>query len=252
MIFKSDFSTKRNSIFILNILVFSFGILLNLIGFLGNDYWLDGVKIQIARNIFISVGCSLIATAIVTFFYSKYQNRIDRMRELVYTWGLENIYETRAIMNEVADKKQLVAKKSLDAIGFGFSSWRLHKNSEVIAMLKRGVKIRILSPSPDSPFLDQRDLDEDEEQGRTASTIRHLEHWVQDLSSYGDIELRHYTALPLDFYFRIDDTLFIGPYMYKQQSQHTVSYEFSKNGKMYSDYTEYFEKIWEVAEPFQF
>lgn len=215
-------------------------------GCAGNDFWWKE-KAEIIRTILISVGCSLIATSIVTYFYMKYQAKHQKVKELMDIWGLRGIYETRSLMNSAADEAQESARKCVDAIGFGFSSWRQNKAREVRQMLQRGVKIRLLSPLPDTEFVKQREKDEEVAQGNISQSIHLLHKWVDGLKKYGDIELRFYKSLPLDFYFRVDDALFIGPYLYKKQSQQTVSYEFCRSGNMFSEYTQYFEIVWKDA-----
>lgn len=230
-----------------NGIVLTIGIIFILVGLLGNDFWMPVEKIETARNILISVGCSLVATAIVTYFNGKYQLKRQKIKELIDVWGLEEIFETRAIMNQEADRKQSEAKHCLDAIGFGFSSWRQNKEKEVIEMLKRGVKIRIISPVPDTHIILQRENDEEAATGQISKSIHLLQNWVEGLQKYGNIEIRFYKSLPLDFYFRIDDTLFLGPYLYKKQSQQTVSYQFNKHGRMFEEYKDYFETVWADA-----
>lgn len=171
----------------------------------------------------------------------------QRILEVAGEWGLENIYATRSIMNAECDKKQQSAKASIDVVAFGLSSWRQNCNDEIISLLKRKVKIRILAPQPDSDFIRQRELDEEKLPGSIKNDIEKLQEWVTTLKEIGDIELRLYSWLPMDFYFRVDDSLFIGPYMYHKQSQQTVSYEYSANGQMFNIYTAYFENIWKLA-----
>ncbi len=49
---------------------------------------------------------------------------------------------------------------------------------------------------------------------------------------------------PLDLYFRVDNHVFIGPYLYGKTSQQTITYEFGKGGNGYTYYTKYFEDLW--------
>ena len=50
--------------------------------------------------------------------------------------------------------------------------------------------------------------------------------------------------MPLDFYCKIDDNLYVGPYLYGKESQQTISYRFSPNGKGFKYYSNYFETLW--------
>ena len=60
----------------------------------------------------------------------------------------------------------------------------------------------------------------------------------------GTIIIKYYDAMPLDFYWRIDDVLYTGPYWFGTASQQTVTYKFSKGGRGFSLYSNYFEDLW--------
>lgn len=50
--------------------------------------------------------------------------------------------------------------------------------------------------------------------------------------------------MTLDFYWRVDDEMYIGPYWYGIGSQQTITYKFKKGKKAFELYEEYFEKLW--------
>ena len=50
--------------------------------------------------------------------------------------------------------------------------------------------------------------------------------------------------MTLDFYWRVDDELYIGPYWYGISSQQTITYKFSEGGKGFNQYTSYFDDLW--------
>ncbi len=47
--------------------------------------------------------------------------------------------------------------------------------------------------------------------------------------------------------YRIDDILFIGPHFYKKSSKSTVTYEINKQGWIFNEYLEEFERLWKDA-----
>ncbi len=162
-------------------------------------------------------------------------------------WRLVDIYKTRGAMNADCDEFQDKAKEAIDVIGFGLSSWRDSSSEKIKELLKNGVKIRILAPNPEGSFVVQRAVDEGKEPSSIKYDIERLIDWCEDLKACGDIEIRTYDWLPMDFYFRVDNALFIGPYLYGKGSQQTVSYQFQKDGLMFAYYNEYFERVWEKA-----
>ena len=50
--------------------------------------------------------------------------------------------------------------------------------------------------------------------------------------------------MTLDFYWRIDDELYVGPYLYGIPSQQTITYKFVNGGMGFKLYSEYFESLW--------
>lgn len=56
------------------------------------------------KNVLISVGCSLIASSIVSYLTSKYLMRMSRVKRIIEHWGLEAIFETRQEMNRSTDR----------------------------------------------------------------------------------------------------------------------------------------------------
>ena len=60
----------------------------------------------------------------------------------------------------------------------------------------------------------------------------------------GHISLRYYESFPLEFYFFVDHTIFVGPYQYGIDSQQTISMEYGE-GKAYDFYTAYFKERWD-------
>lgn len=50
--------------------------------------------------------------------------------------------------------------------------------------------------------------------------------------------------MTLDFYWRVDNVVYIGPYWNGYESQQTITYKYIKGGKGFKTYTEYFQKLW--------
>jgi hypothetical protein len=204
------------------------------------------------RNILISIGCSLLASSIVTYLSSKYLAHISRIREIIQRWGLEGIYKTRQEMNRSTDEAFEYLENELDIIAFGLRSFRDAKTKIVKEKVKRGLRIRIITLKPSSGFIAQRERDEKEVPGQIKKTVMDLIKWVDELKKESpnpeNITIRFYDKLPEDFYFRVDDHIYIGPYLYGIASQQTISYEFKGNSTGYEYYKDYFEKLWNDPE----
>ena len=203
---------------------------------------------QNGKNILLSIGCSLIASSVVSYLTSKYLVRMNRIKHLVEHWGLEAIFETRQEMNRSTDIAFESLEKNLDIIAWGLKSFRDAKDKIVREKVKRGLEIRFVTLHPDSEYVKQREIDEKEAPGQIRHTILNLQKWIEDLQKIApkaeNIQVKYYNSLPEDFYFRVDDHVFIGPYLYGKSSQQTISYEFKApaHGAIY--YKDYFEWLW--------
>lgn len=225
-----------------NVVSFLVGAVVTLSGyFVPSESW---------STIVMSIGASIIASSAVVYIDSFYEVKFRAIRDVMEKWKLAAIYKTRGAMNADCDTAQVEAKKEIDVIGFGLSSWRDSSTDEIKELLKKGVKIRIMTPNPESPFVLQRARDEGQADDSIRHSINKLIEWGRELrDAGGNIEIRTYDWLPMDFYFRIDGVLFIGPYLYLKGSQQTVTFKFEKDGLMYAEYTAYFERVWNAAEP---
>lgn len=167
-------------------------------------------------------------------------------------WGLHNIYETRQEMNIRCNELYDDLHSRLDICAFGLKSFRDAKNTIIRKKVKNGLKIRILSPNPKSPYIEQREKDEDVASGDIGKQITALRRWVNKLQKDApephSVEHRYYNSLPLDFYWHQQNNIFIGPYMQNKGSQQTITYEFLAGGKGYDYYQTYFDDLWDDDE----
>ncbi|HEJ9535260.1 TPA: hypothetical protein ACKRJT_003404 [Proteus mirabilis] len=198
------------------------------------------------KNIQISVACSILASNIIMFLTSEYMLRSKRRTEIIDRWGGESIYKTRAEMNVSTNVSLSQCKKNIEIIAFGLKSFRETKTVEIENLLTNGVSIKILTLTPNSKILNLVDQRENLIEGSTKKSIEDLISWVSSLqlkSKKFNLEIRHYDSIPLDFYFKVDDRIYVGPYLKGMSSQQTISYEFSL-GEGYIYWSSYFSKIW--------
>ena len=207
----------------------------------------DIFLIKTEQNIWISIGCSLLASGIVILaqvilIEGKKVNPLEE-------WGLERIYEARSEKNKDSDTKLDKARYKVDAIAFGLKSFRAKNGKKVEKLLKKGVNIRILTmnPSADNQFLKQREAEEEETEGQIRNSINQLVDWAKKLNNRnykGRIEVKGYKCMTLDFYWRVDDEIYVGPYWFRVVSQQTITYKFNKGKKGFQLYEDYFEDLW--------
>lgn len=202
--------------------------------------------IRSQTGVWISIGCSLIASALVLLFTTMLIERVpfNPLNE----WKIERIFATRAEKNSDSDPELEHIEYCLDGIAFGLRSFRSKQTKRIELCLQRGVNIRLLTMDPNSDFVKQREREENETEGQITHTINELVKWADDLnakSHKGKIVVKGYKCMTLDFYWRLDDTLYIGPYLYGIPSQQTITFKFNKGGKGFQTYIDYFESLWD-------
>lgn len=198
--------------------------------------------------ILLSIGCSVIAAVIINIFeHYLTLPEVDLLRFLNY-WNLVNIFETRSDMNKVSNELMKKAKE-IDISSLGNKSLINYQGDLLKSRLRNGMKIRFLVPDKDSEFIKQREIDESATTGEIKNNINYLIDWVRstkdELNLKNDqIEIKVYTCLPTESIMRIDNHLFVGPFMIKKISQLTMAYQYKKGGNGYNYYRNYFNDIW--------
>lgn len=193
---------------------------------------------------FNGIGVSLLLSGILGIFMNVLFYRKTTQYEIYEDWNLKNIYPSRAIANLTIDAYQERARKRVDIIAFGLTSWRQAKENLIDSMLNNGVHIRIITMDPYCETLPIRDRMEGKTEGATKESILQLREFFQKTNKRKKVEIKYHRQLPLDFYFRVDDHIFVGPYLFGKESQQMITYEFERGGEGFNYYSEYFENLW--------
>lgn len=179
-------------------------------------------------------------------------SEFERVENIIGRWGVDKIFRTRAEKNYESDRiLESHSIKRLDGIAFGLRSFRTQRTNDIINCLKNGAKIRLLVMNPHSDFVIQRSREEHESDDSIAKSIEELIEWAKDVgsrSNNGSIQVKLYNSMTLDFYWRIDDCMYVGPYLYGVPSQQTITYKFNQNGLAFKQYEDYFERLWNNEE----
>lgn len=225
---------------LVNVFIACVGIIIIFIATLFND---------IVYTVLISIGTSILATAIVTYLNSKYLMKQSVINEMIQAYGLDGIYKTRAEAN--LETNELLKKaKSLEISAMGLKGFREAQGRFIAQKVSEGMKIRILTIDPSSLYLSKIDEDESNALGATQRSIEELIEWVRKLKESavleGQVEVRTYDRYPHDFYFCIDGDVFTGPY-HDKSSQQTITYKYLANTLGANLFTENFNEQWEKS-----
>lgn len=244
---KFNYYLDKLNLTLINLLTFIIGIIILFASLIIPNNPENSLTVDI-KTILISISCSMIASSIVAFLSAKYLLKQNQTKDIIDIWGLESIYETRTIMNESSNRYLNSMENNMDIIALGMRNFRDAQGSLIEKKVKKGVKIRILTLNPNSPFVSQREIEERDAEGAIKKTIEDLIEWVNVLKEIApnesNIEIKFYDTCPLDSYLRIDDHIYTGPNLYGLLSQQTISYEFKNNSKGYMYYNNYFNKLW--------
>lgn len=234
-----------------NIIILLIGFVLILIGLLTN--LIDGEKIfkidvLLIQSILISVGTSIIASGLISLLLVKYIYFYQgSLRNIVDEWGMRRI-DIRSNINPDINKKLDSMDIGMDIIAFGMRNFLSVQGDLLIEKLNRGCRIRILTITPNSPFVRQREIDELEMEGQIKNSIDFMIKWAKtaqgNLTDKGLISVKTYSGLPQDMYQKVDDYVYIGPFLYGKPSQQTIAYSFAPKSKGAEYYTSYFNKLW--------
>ena len=206
-------------------------------------------KQTLPSTILLSIGTSVFATAIVTYLSSKYLVRRSMVSDLIDKWGVQRIYRTRAEMNQVSNEL-LKNADHLDIIALGLKGFRESQGDILKGRIQAGMKLRILTLSAESDFLEMIDKREGLIHGATKKTIIQLKEWIDNMKQYqkydDQVQIKFYNGIPLDFYFGLKGAVFIGPY-WNKSSQQTLTYEYTDVALGAQLYKNYFEEQWNEA-----
>lgn len=205
-------------------------------------------KGNMTYDILISIGCSVVATAIITLFLlAVLPDDTEENAELT-AWGLKKIYDERRTATFPSNKWP---KSQLDYIAFGLKHFRAATgySSALLTRVRNGLHVRILTLHPNSEFV--RKQEKLENAVNLKADIEELIEWVKSMNTKlgnkpkGSIELKFYDCIPLHFYCRADSHIWVGPYLPGVASNNAITYEFHADSKGGKFYDEAFQDYWE-------
>lgn len=196
--------------------------------------------------ILLSVGCSILATAIISFLTSIYQIQETDALETIQKWGVAGVYETRAEINPETNEL-LKHTDVLEICAMGLSNFRDAQSDLIKKRISKGMVLKILTLDPSSSFLKDIDKAEKRPEGYTKQSIEQLFVWLAELTPLqkyaNQIEVRTYDHYPHDFFYCMDGIVYTGPYLPKA-SQQTITYKFLGKSKGAAYYKAHFDKLW--------
>jgi hypothetical protein len=213
---------------------------------------LSGVVLtQISMLEIKDVGVSLIASGLVTLFYFAYpKTTVEEEYHKLTKNKLTATYVTRDLKEEYSALLNSASKK-IDVLGLGLNKFREDNGEIVKQKCLQGVQVRFLVIDPESDSFKMRNLEEGDKMGETIRAPQEkLLEYVADTNQAvatkaagKKIQIKYYKSSPTTMIFRIDDVMFVGPYLHKRVSRNTCTFKLEK-GELFSQYEDHFEKLW--------
>lgn len=203
------------------------------------------------QPILVGVGCSLLAAGITgllvfgfVFLNSKISDQIEKLRE----FGLIDVFNLRSSgIRDEYNKRLVRVKREINVMGFGLRTLRQDYVDD-FSQWKLRAKIRILILHPEFPqenvsYASQRDQEENNNTGRIKEDVNEFLSKTRGLWD-NRFQIRLYRCLPSINMFRIDNEIFWGPYLMREQSRNTPTFIVGKGGVLFQRFMDHFEKIW--------
>jgi hypothetical protein len=231
--------SKTKIIVLVNIIIILIGF-----NFLGYGYYKD-------NPIFLTIGAGFFTSGIVALFYLIYPQvdiELDFLR--FRRMGLRNVYSRRDISQEYSELLEK-AEKQIDVLGFGLNQFREDNGDIVKGKALKGINVRLLVIDPKSSIVGIRSYQESDLGGETINIpLKKLKQFVNDVNKTIEelgrgekIKIKCYNAVA-PMIFRIDDVMFIGPYLHKRQSRTTITYKIEGGSEIFKQYEKHFEDLW--------
>lgn len=196
-----------------------------------------------------SVGGSIIATGAVgcIMFWAAYINTNKSLQHQkilgkIEDYGVQNLFNKRILLEEYTAQRKKT-KKNYDIMGFGLRTF-IEDNISYLTEWSKEFPIRILLIHPNHPMCDQRDYEENDKIGKIREDVYFSTKKILGLNS-DRVQVHWYTAIPVTNILRMDDIMWVGPYFMKKRSRNAYVLELKKGGKLFEQYLEHFETIWD-------
>ncbi len=208
------------------------------------------IFIPVDQTVLQAIGTSLVASGIIgllDLWYSSIVAVEQERTNAILNSGLYLVYNHRDIDRYHSLMAGLSSR--LDIAGYSLRNFFESFHDIIIQRINknRNVKIRILVVDPDCYYSKMREEHEGHTKGTFANQIEKMKRHFYNYRK--NIEIRKIdTELPT-MIFRIDDFMYVGPYLSSKPSKSTLTYELKddKSAWLFEDYESEFDLLWKRA-----
>lgn len=193
------------------------------------------------------IASSAIASGLVAllYLYSQYVEDLDRERRRTFdAAGLHRLSATRRADYATPLK---TATAQVDVMGYSLRSFLDDHATTLLMKGRNGLRARILVVAAGSEASAAQERAEGFQPGTFSTAIAHVRDAFS--GSRPTIQVRAIERALPTMVFRIDDTMFVGPYFSHKVSARTATMELRRPGWLFEEYEAEFEALWRSATP---
>lgn len=198
--------------------------------------------------VYISIGTSLIAASIVAILdlYKNLtqENIFGKIKSVISESGIDYAFNKRNL--DKYDSLVASAETSIDVTGYSLMAF--YDSFADVILLKanknKSLKVRLLLVDPTSLFSTHRAEIEGHDHAVFVSQLKRIR---TKFTGVNNIELRLINSPLTTMIFRIDNHMFVGPYLFKRPSKSTITLEIRRDGWLFPVYENEFDQLWADA-----
>lgn len=185
------------------------------------------------------------------FLYVRSTSSLEERLRVLSDAGVVNIFKHRSIRIKEQYDSRLRNARRIDLIGYGLKAFREDYAQDFSEWSQRA-DVRILMTDPDFPvpecsFANIRDTEEGRRVGEISECVRLFEREVdiQPNVNREHFQIRRMRTIPAINLLRIDDEIFLDPYLMGEQSRNTPTILVRRGGFMFQVLCRHFKSTWE-------
>lgn len=201
----------------------------------------------IKTPIYIAIGTSMIASAIVTFatlWINFIKTQEENLLKKIKRKGILNIHESRSLTHLYQPLLKKV--ENIEVTGYSITGF-LDQSLDIIrtrSSQNKPIKVRVLLVDPDSEASKKQEAIENHSPGTYKTACENV---IRNLGPIPGVEIKYIDhALPIMIY-RLGNRLFTGHYSAANQSRSssTITIEIDQSGELFDYYMNEFNALWD-------
>jgi hypothetical protein len=156
--------------------------------------------------------------------------------------GVHAVYEARGQVDYGPHVAGAIDR--IDVLGYSLRAFTDQHATAIAAGVAHSLIVRIMIVDPAHPSAVEQAHGEGYGSGGFDGNIERLK---AKFGSLRNVEIKKVSTTLPEMIFRIDDTMFVGPYFSEKASGATVTFELAEGGWLFDEYQAEFDLLWNLA-----